>query len=129
MVLLDTHTLLWIFDDAEQLSERAVEVLDKEERCVSIASFWEMAIKASLPDEKRRLHMKISILEFAELCRENEIGILSLIPEDCERLMTLPHIHDDPFDRIIIAQAVERGIPLVTRDQKIWRYEAVEKIW
>ncbi len=43
--------------------------------------------------------------------------------------MSLPHIHDDPFDRIIIAQAMERGLPLVTRDQKIWQYADVEKVW
>ena len=129
MVLLDTHTLLWMFDDVKQLSEQAMETLRKEELCVSIASFWEMAIKASLPVEKRRLNMKVSIRTLADICRKNQIEILALTPNDCERLMQLPHVHDDPFDRIIIAQAMERGIPLVTRDQRIWQYEDVEKIW
>lgn len=129
MVLLDTHTLLWMFDDVEQLSEQAVKVLKKEKLCVSIASFWEMAIKASLPLEKRRLNLKVSLVSLADLCGKNQIEILSLTPNDCERLMSLPHIHDDPFDRIIIAQAMERGLPLVTRDQKIWQYADVEKVW
>ena len=129
MVLLDTHTLLWMFDDVKQLSEQAMETLRKEELCVSIASFWEMAIKASLPVEKRRLNMKVSIRTLADICSKNQIEILSLTPNDCERLRSLPHIHDDPFDRMIIAQAMERGIPLVTRDQRIWQYEDVEKIW
>ena len=129
MVLLDTHTLLWMFDDVNQLSEQAMETLRKEELCVSIASFWEIAIKASLPAEKRRLNMKVSLRTIADICRKNQIEILALTPNDCERLMLLPHVHDDPFDRMIIAQAMERGIPLVTRDQRIWQYEDVEKIW
>ena len=129
MVLLDTHTLLWMLDDVKQLSEQAINTLRKEKLCVSIASFWEMAIKASLPVEKRRLDMKVSIRTLADLCEKNQIEILALTPDDCERLRLLPHIHDDPFDRMIIAQAMERGIPLVTRDQKIWQYEDVEKVW
>lgn len=106
-----------------------METLRKEELCVSIASFWEMAIKASLPVERRRLDMKVSIRSLVDICEKHQIEILALTPNDCERLMLLPHIHDDPFDRMIIAQAMEREIPLVTRDQRIWQYEGVEKIW
>jgi len=41
----------------------------------------------------------------------------------------LPHHHEDPFDRLIMAQAIERGIPLITKDENIWKYQEVEKIW
>ena len=75
------------------------------------------------------MNLKVSLSSLADLCKKNQIDILALTPNDCERLMSLPHIHDDPFDRIIIAQAMERGLPLVTRDQKIWQYADVEKVW
>ena len=73
--------------------------------------------------------MGITLDELEEQCRKSEIGILPISTADCKRASVLEHIHDDPFDRIIIAQAMERGMPLVTRDQKIWQYAAVEKIW
>lgn len=129
MVLLDTHILLWILSDPDQLSENALEILDHEPWAISIASFWEISIKTSLKDEKRRLVLGMSLDELEEQLKENEIEILPITTEDCKRAALLPHHHDDPFDRIIISQAMEREMPLVTRDQKIWQYDAVEKVW
>ncbi len=73
--------------------------------------------------------MGMSLTELEEQLKENEIEILAVTTEDCKRAALLPHLHDDPFDRIIISQAMVRDIPLVTRDQKIWQYDAVEKVW
>ena len=73
--------------------------------------------------------MGMRLTESEEQLKENEIEILSVTTEDCKRAALLPHLHDDPFDRIIISQAMVRDIPLVTRDQKIWQYDAVEKVW
>ncbi len=55
MVLLDTHALIWLLSDHENLSEKAFHAIDRDDRCVSIASFWEIAIKSSLQDTRRRL--------------------------------------------------------------------------
>ena len=129
MVLLDTHTLLWIFGDNENLSEKAIHALDTQERCVSIASLWEIAIKKNLTDPKRRLYLEMSVLEIADECARQGIEILPITPADCERIGSLPHIHEDPFDRVIMAQALERGVPLVTRDEHIWKYDSIKKIW
>lgn len=129
MIMLDTHILLWILSDQDQLSEKAREMIDKQKRCISIASFWEISIKASLKDPKRRLVLGMTLDALEEQCRKSEIDILPITTVDCKRASVLEHIHDDPFDRIIIAQAMERGLPLVTRDQKIWQYADVEKIW
>ena len=129
MVLLDTHTLLWAFGDDENLSEEAKRALTSNKRCISIASLWEIAIKQSLADERRRLILDTSILEIADECHRQDIEILSITPYDCQCVTTLPHIHEDPFDRLIISQALTRGIAIVTKDTRIWEYEGIRKIW
>lgn len=129
MVLVDTHILLWIFSDSERLTEQAKRALDEQNACVSIASLWEIAIKSSLKREEKRLVLEETIQEIAELCVEQGIDIIPITPDDCERIRTLPHHHEDPFDRIIMAQAIVRGIPLITKDENIWKYDEVKKIW
>ena len=57
------------------------------------------------------------------------MDIIPISQSDCQRIRTLPHHHEDPFDRLIMAQAIERGIPLITKDENIWKYKEVEKIW
>lgn len=129
MVLLDTHTLLWLFGDSENLSARAREAMDSQERCISIASLWEIAIKKSLADPKRRLYLDLSVSRIAEECEREGIQILAITPADCERVEQLPHIHEDPFDRIILSQAMGRGLALVTRDERMWKNAGVETVW
>ena len=129
MVLLDTHTLLWVFTDSEKLSQPAIDSIISNERYVSIASFWEIAIKSSLPNEARRIHLSLSISDLEKECIRQSISILPITPGDCELVQTLPYIHMDPFDRIIIAQAINNKMELITKDQIIWRYNAVQKIW
>lgn len=129
MVMLDTHSLLWALDEDEKLSAVARQAIADNDRCVSIASLWEMAVKASLQREERRLVLDRTIIEFAELCKELDIAILPISPEDCEQIMHLPHIHEDPFDRLIIAQAMTRGLPLVTKYENIRQYDPLETIW
>ena len=129
MVLLDTHVLLWLLGDSENLSPAAIAALDEQDRCVSIASLWEIAIKKSLADPKRRLYLDMSITDIAEECNRQGIRLIMLSPNDCERVGQLPHLHEDPFDRIIIAQALERNLSLITRDERIWRYDCIGTIW
>ena len=129
MVLIDTHVLLWIFSDSGRLTTSARNEISGNAVCVSIASLWEIAIKASLKREDKRLELKESIQKIAETCRAQEIDIIPISANDCQRIRTLPHHHEDPFDRLIMAQAIERGIPLITKDENIWKYQEVEKIW
>ena len=129
MMLLDTHILLWIFSDSERLTDTARNAIDENDVCVSIVSLWEMAIKASLKKEEKRLELENSIQSIAETCEAQGINIIPITPHDCQRVRTLPHHHEDPFDRIIISQAIERDIPLITKDENIWKYEEVKKIW
>lgn len=129
MLLLDTHVLLWTLDETDKLSLTARRAISQSRCCISIVSLWEMAVKASLVREERRLELDRSILDFAMLCQSYDIEILPVTPLDCEQVTKLANIHADPFDRMIIAQAMTRNIPLVTKDKNIWRYEGIEKIW
>lgn len=70
-----------------------------------------------------------SILEIATMCQSQGIQLLPITPENCEAVRTLPHIHEDPFDRMIIVQAILGNMPLVTKDENIWKYPDVQKVW
>lgn len=129
MVLMDTHILLWAFSDSDRLTDSVRNAIDKNDVCISIASLWEIAIKASLNRTDKRLELEDSIQTIADTCKAQGIDIIPITPDDCQRIRALPHHHEDPFDRIIIAQAIERDIPLITKDENIWKYEEVKKIW
>ena len=83
-----------------------------------------MTIKQSLG----KFALKQSIREITGVCEANNISIIGITPEHCDRMIKLPFIHRDPFDRIIIAQAQENGYVLVTKDSNIPLYD-VETIW
>lgn len=125
MILLDTCALIWSLFDSDRLSPTAQGALRDNQCAVSIASFWEMSIKVSLG----KLNLSKSIRQIAQLCDEAKIDILPITPEACEAIQALPPIHKDPFDRIIIAQALVLHLPILTEDEKIWKYDAVESVW
>ena len=129
MMLIDTHILLWMYSDSDMLTASARDALDNNEICLSIASLWELAIKSSLKREDKRLMIKDSIQTIADSCRAQNIEIIPITPDDCQRIRSLPHHHEDPFDRILIAQAINRDIPLITKDENIWKYDEVKTIW
>jgi len=122
-VLLDTHALLWALDGSENLSELARHTILtlENEVLVSSVSGWEIAIKRALGklDAPRELAAAIDDAGF----------VRRLIRfEDCEKLEVLPSHHRDPFDRMLVAQALVDGVPVVTRDPWIARY-GVQTIW
>lgn len=126
MVLIDTHVLIWALYDSDQLSAGAKDAIARGDCCVSIASLWEMSIKIF----KGQLVLKDTILEIARRCMEMGVEILPIKPEHCQQLQVLPPYHKDPFDRMIVAQALVEGCPLVTKDENIWKgYDALQKIW
>jgi PIN domain nuclease of toxin-antitoxin system len=126
-VLLDTHALLWFASNDPRLGARAREVISDPatERLVSIASAWELAIKSSIGK-------LTTVGPFADwldsLCAGAAVELLPVAIGDVRRLHALPWHHRDPFDRMLVAQASERGIAIVTADADIGRYD-VEVIW
>ena len=125
MYLLDTHTLLWFLRDSPQLSKKALEIITTENKVyVSIASLWEIAIKKSIG----KLEFEHSIEKIAELCHEKDILILQIQPKYFDKIIELPNIHNDPFDRLIIAQAIIENLVIITKDKIIPKY-SVKTIW
>lgn len=125
--LVDTHILLWWLQDDPRLSRNARRALEDSNarHWVSYVSLWEIAIKMSLGklDVGGRSIERLT----AELDREGFV-LLPIRIEHLSRLADLVHLHRDPFDRMLIAQALELGAPLLTNDTAIKRYP-VKTIW
>jgi PIN domain nuclease of toxin-antitoxin system len=124
-ILLDTHTFLWLADTPERLPERVRTLVAKPdtERIVSIASLWEIAIKKSLG----KLSTRHTVPEFMQTYQD----VMVFLPIQAPHLAiieSLPLHHRDPFDRLIIAQAMAENIPVVSIDTAFDAYR-VERVW
>lgn len=118
--LLDTHLLLWAAGAPNKLSKEIYNLLNqsKYEPYFSAASIWEIAIKNSLG--RNDFQVNPSVIRRGLLDNGySEVAITSLHATFIE---TLPNIHKDPFDRILIAQANIEGIPLHTSDETLTKY-------
>ena len=125
MVLIDTHIMIWFMFDDSKLSTEALKTIKSADTVyVSIASLWEIAIKQSLG----KLDIDLSIEDLAKECDKVGISIMPIEARHLDKIKELPQIHGDPFDRLIIAQAVTEGMGLVTKDEKIVQYN-VTTIW
>ena len=126
-LLLDTHTLLWFYLDDPQLSAIAKSlILDpSHSKLVSPASYWEIAIK--IGKQKYALTKP-----YAEAMREaidlNGFGYLHIEPRHTALLTSMTAHHNDPFDRLLVAQALVEGIPLVSADGQLDAY-GVQRFW
>jgi PIN domain nuclease of toxin-antitoxin system len=122
-LLVDTHAALWWLDDAQELSPSAREAIADPgaEVLISAASVWEIALKRSLG----KLRAPVTFLE--ELRRDG-FETLSISAEHGLATASLPWHHRDPFDRMLVAQAVVEGLVLVTADERLARYD-VPVLW
>jgi len=126
-LLLDTHSFLWFINGDNKLSSRARNLITDLDNqvLVSIASLWEISIKAGLG--------KLELSHpFEELIPEqlalNEIDQISINLDHLAKLIYLPFYHRDPFDRLIIAQALVEDLPIITKDSVFQAY-SIEVIW
>jgi len=124
--LLDTHTVLWFFDEVEKIPKSVFDsILDPaNEKYVSIASAWELAIKIG----KGRLAFNGGVKRFFRMLDENGFELIPIKLEYLEIVETLPRLHGDPFDRILIASALCENMCLITADKDIHKYD-VPWIW
>jgi len=126
-VLLDTHVFLWWVLEDPRLSPLARETITNPDVdvLVSPVSAWEIAIKAA----DRRLDLPERSLTYVpSRMAANDFHELPITMDHCLRTAELPGIHRDPFDRLLVAQALAEDVPLVTGDPAITRYD-VETIW
>ncbi|MDI9651748.1 type II toxin-antitoxin system VapC family toxin [Burkholderia cenocepacia] len=119
-LLPDTHIALWAAEGAPQLSATAAALIEHPENTlyVSAASIWEIAIKyrtGNLPVHPGDARSAFRLAGFAEL---------PISSDHVEGVAVLPDFpdHADPFDRMMVAQALHEGIPLISADAKVWRY-------
>ena len=126
-VLVDTHSFLWFVEGNPRLSPfpRATIEEVSNTRLLSIASLWEIAIK--LNTGKLSLRAPFATLIPHQLNR-NSIDILNASFQHITLIATLPLRHRDPFDRMLIAQAMVEDIPILSADKAFDDYE-VERIW
>ena len=126
-ILLDTHVLLLLVDDTSKLSSRVIQLCEDENNAlfVSVASFWELAIKMNLG--------KITLADNAieqlkSWCSVNAISILPIEINHCIRVQTLPFHHRDPFDRLLISQALCEELATISIHEHFPAY-GVEVVW
>ena len=119
-MLLDTHLLLWAANDPERLSAKARAVFDnlEHELVFSAASLWEIAIKNGLG----RADFKVDVRLLRRGLLDNGYKELAVTSAHAVFLESLPLIHKDPIDRILVAQATVEGITLLTADSVVARY-------
>jgi PIN domain nuclease of toxin-antitoxin system len=126
-LLLDTVTFLWLVAEPEQLSLRAREaiVAPGNDVFLSAVSTWEIAVKHAL----RRLPLPEAVDKFVPEQRERHgVESLPLEEEATLHLPRLPTLHRDPFDRMLICQAIAHGLTVVTPDRDVRQYP-VRTLW
>lgn len=125
--LLDTHSLLWFLVGDLHLTEKARRIIENPEHDIlaSTASLWEVAIKHSLG--KLQLAAPFEEL-FPHHLSLNSIALLAIHLDHVTRVSSLPFHHRDPFDRLLVAQALVEGIPILSGDDALDAY-GVERIW
>jgi len=125
MYLIDTHAYLWFLNDDPRLPARVKEIIEKEEGlCISIATFWEMAIKSNL----KKLTLPASIPDLMADCDEYKISILSIAAAHLDCVERMPNFHGDPFDRLILSQALIENMTILSTDEKFDQY-GVRTLW
>ena len=126
-LLLDTHTFLWWVNDAPELSNAARQAISNADNdCfLSVASCWEMAIKSSLG--KLSLSMPVDRFVLNQIT-ENGFLIMNIELRHTALVESLPFHHRDPFDRLLIGQAISDKLTLVTADRMFSCYD-VDLIW
>jgi len=126
-VLVDTHTFIWDLNDSPRSSRKARQILsaDEHELVFSLVSLWEIAIKIKTG--------KLNTIgsSVAYIRDEMEAYGMELLPiryDHILQLESLPHHHGDPFDRLLIAQAITESLPILTADRVFGQYGA-KTIW
>ncbi len=126
-LLLDTHTLLWAVNDDARLSEQARALLEDTENSLflSVVSLWEIAIKVTIG----KLNLNSSFDNFvARGVVAKGVVLLPITEAHLSALVTLPLHYRDPFDRLIVAQALTEDLTLLSRDGNLTDY-GVKLLW
>lgn len=125
--LLDTHTFLWMASAPDRLGPAARSKIESSavDLLLSVASVWEMAIKSSLG----KLSLEEPLGDFLqEQLAATRVGMLDIRSEHAVRVENLPWHHRDPFDRLLVAQAMFEATPILSRDSTLDAYD-IDRLW
>ena len=124
--LIDTHAFLWYIQASDQLSPKAADILEDPNQNLyfSIASLWEISIKMGLG----KLKLDNSFHELEALLSRLSIEILPITFADTDTYLGLPLHHRDPFDRMLITQAMNRSLSIITADSAFDAY-SIDRVW
>ena len=124
--LLDTHAIIWYFEDSPELPKKITELIDDPEITIYICSvsLWEIAIKMNLG----KLDINLPFEELLNSIKNGDFTVLQIEDEYLRELSSLPFIHKDPFDRLLISTALADNLTIITVDENIQKYD-VPWIW
>ncbi|MEY3759857.1 MAG: hypothetical protein RIR39_1348 [Pseudomonadota bacterium] len=126
-ILLDTHAFIWLDSQPEKLSKKAMDLCQDTDNqlYLSMASLWEMQIKVQLG----KLKLKIQLEDMLAIQQQvNDLSVLNFSLAHIFQLQALPFHHNDPFDRIIIAQSMLENMTLISVDEKLQTYN-ISVLW
>jgi len=117
-LLLDTNALLWWLADSPRLNDRARSLISdpEQEILVSVVSLWEIAIKVRIG----KLEADVALIEAA--LNASNLSRLGILPDHLKALMALPTLHRDPFDHLLMAQAISEAAAFLTADRQAELY-------
>lgn len=129
-LLLDTHAYIWSVARSRRLKPAVVEAIARAaEVHVSVAVLWEACIKSGLAKLDLPIPLQADPARgFRETLEAMRIRLLPVEPEHAAAVRNLPHHHRDPFDRMLIAQAMHEGLTLVTHDDVFDRYAGLRTL-
>jgi PIN domain nuclease of toxin-antitoxin system len=123
-VFADTHALVWALSDPALLSVPARQVLAESEVAVSVASLWKLVVKSG----KKDALLQDPLPWWQKYVVQQGVSTLAIRTSHVMALGRLPELHKDPFDRILVGQAIAERMPLVTKDAQLRQYN-VATIW
>lgn len=125
-ILLDTHVFIWYFQGSDKIGSRILEMLENPDNNLhlSIASLWEIAIKTGL----EKLSLDVPFSDLQPILEQLLIRVLPITFQDTEHYQRLPLYHRDPFDRILISQATNHKLDLVSADTAFDAY-SIRRVW
>ncbi len=124
-LLLDTHAVIWFITADPNLPSSTKKLIEEANlRYVSMASLWEISIKHSI----NKLELETDLSKLFDLIIKSGIEILNLLPDHLLKQAQLPLHHRDPFDRLLVAQAISENLTLVSCDEHLKSYNT-KIIW
>jgi len=124
--IIDTHALIWYFEDSSKIPDKIVKCIDDatNNKYICSVSLWEITIKTQIG----KLTMNFSFDELLAEISNSDLHVLQIENDYLTELSKIPLIHKDPFDRLIIATAIAEDMTIITVDENIRKYD-IACVW